>query len=377
MSEELKGRSVAVIGGGLGGLSASLCLRSFGADVTVYEQAAVLREVGAGIQLTPNAVRALNALGLAEGLDTVSVRSRALVPVDARSGQALARFRLDLVSEDAPYRFVHRGAFLALLADAARTRGVEIRTGEAMRADDPALAQYDLVVGAEGLHSISRGLLNGADRPFFTGQVAWRAVIPAAAAPEARVWMAPGKHVVSYPLSSDTLNIVAIQERDEWAAEGWHHADHPAHLRAAFADCGAELHGLLAQVEEVALWGLFRHPVAARWQDGARLALIGDAAHPTLPFLAQGANLAIEDGYVLARCLAGAETQDKALASYEAQRKPRVSRAIAEANANAKRYHMGPVMGLGRAVALGLIGKLAPERFLRRYDWLYGFDPTA
>jgi len=377
MQESLKGRSVAVIGGGLGGLSASLSLRAFGADVTVYEQAEALREVGAGIQLTPNAVRVLNVLGLAGALEAVSVRSQALVPVDAHSGRVLARFSLDKVSADAPYRFIHRGAFLALMAKVARARGVVIKTGQAVQAEDPALAGYDLVIGAEGLHSKSRSRLNGADEPFFTGQVAWRAVLPIAAAPEARVWMGKGKHVVSYPLSSESLNIVAVQERTEWAAEGWHHRDDPAHLRAAFDDCGTELRELLAQLEDVALWGLFRHPVAARWHDGARLALLGDAAHPTLPFLAQGANMAIEDGYVLARCLAEEAKQAAALARYQELRVPRVSRAIAEANANARRYHMGPVMGLGRAVVLGALGKLAPERFLARYDWLYGFDVTA
>jgi len=152
----------------------------------------------------------------------------------------------------------------------------------------------------------------------------------------AQIWMAPGRHVVTYPMRNNVLNIVAVQEQAAWAAEGWHHADDPANLRAAFDDVAPPLRDILTNVAAVNQWGLFRHPVAARWYNG-RLAILGDAAHPTLPFLAQGANMAIEDAYVLARALMDNPRQGDALQAYQAARAPRVTRAIAAANANAIR----------------------------------------
>ncbi len=144
-------------------------------------------------------------------------------------------------------------------------------------------------------------------------------MLPDEAPPEAHVWMGPGRHLVTYPLGPGERNIVAVLERDGWAEEGWNHADDPANLRAAFAGFPSELRGWLDRVDEVKLWGLFRHPVAARWQDG-RIALLGDAAHPTLPFLARGANMAFEDAWVLADCLS-CLPQAQALGDYQ-QRPP-------------------------------------------------------
>jgi len=179
--------------------------------------------------------------------------------------------------------------------------------------------------------------------------------------------------VVTYPISDNALNIVAVQEREDWAEDGWHHADDPANLRGAFSDVGSDLAFILDGVEQTHLWGLFRYPVATTWHSG-RVVILGDAAHPTLPFLAQGANLAIEDAYVLAACC---DTDiPKGLVQYQAERKPRVTRAIAAANANARNYHLS---GLRRTIAhrgLKTLGFLAPGAFLNRMDWLYGLDVT-
>lgn len=380
----MAGRTVAIAGGGIGGFSAALAFARRGAHVTVFEQAPALREYGAGVQITPNGGAVLAALGLGEAVTAAGLAAAALEPMDGVSGLRIARFALDALPGP-PYRFMHRADLLATIADAARAAGVQIRTGTRVLAEGQRITtapgaqiRADLVIGAEGLHSTLRAALNGASAPFFTGQVAWRAVIaaeaPAGTAPVARLWLLPGRHVVTYPLPGGRLNIVAVREAAEWAAEGWHHPDDPANLRAAFAGAAPELGHLLARVDEVRRWGLFRHPVAAHWH-GTGLALLGDAAHPTLPFLAQGANLALEDAWVLA-ALADRWPLAEAMARYQAARRPRVARAIAAANANAVTYHLGGVRRRAALAALGALGRIAPGLFLRRYDWLYRHDVT-
>ncbi|MFZ3582656.1 FAD-dependent oxidoreductase [Loktanella sp. DJP18] len=360
---------VAVIGGGIGGLSTALALAMQGASVVVFEQAPEIAEVGAGLQITPNGARVLTWLGLEEALQAKGLQAKAVVPTNGLTGRAVTRF--DLSRQTPPYRFVARSALIEMLARACRARGVDIVLNH--RAED--LPEADLVIGADGIRSATRGLLNDTAKARFTGQVAWRAVIPTKAAPEARIWMLPRRHVVTYPLPGDGLNIVAVQERADWADEGWHHPDDPAHLREAFADACGPLQDLLMQVDAPLLWGLFQHPVAPVWVTD-RVALVGDAAHPTLPFLAQGANLALEDAAVLARQIALHGLQD-GLPRYQALRQPRVQRAIATASANAVNYHLrGPRRMLAHA-GLRALGRVAPDAFIGRLDWLYGFDATA
>ena len=380
----MAGRTAAVAGGGVGGLAAALAFARRGARVTLFEQASALRETGAGLQITPNGGVVLAALGLDSAVAQAGIAAAALQPMDGLSGQPVARFALDTLP-GTPYRFLHRADLLAMLAAAARAAGVEISTGTRVLAEGGqiltgagARIEADLVIGAEGLHSAIRGALNGTRAPFFTGQVAWRAVIAHAAPPDARpvvrLWLLPGRHVVTYPLPGARLNIVAVREAAAWAEEGWHHDDDPANLRAAFAEAAPELRALLDRVTEVRRWGLFRHPVAARWQ-GEGLALLGDAAHPTLPFLAQGANLALEDAWVLAAS-ADRWPLAEALARYQAARSPRVTRAIAAANANAATYHLSGLRRQAALAALGTVGRVAPGLFLRRFDWLYRHDVT-
>ncbi|SEW05774.1 salicylate hydroxylase [Cognatiyoonia koreensis] len=374
-------RNVAIIGGGIGGLTAALAFAANGASVTVYEQAPVLSEIGAGLQITPNGMRVLQALNLGAAMESVGVAAEAVVPTDGLTGRAITRF--DLARRRPRYRFVHRADLIRVLEEACKRVGVTVQLGTRI-ADVGADGRFtvdgvrkdpDLTIGADGLHSIARPVLNGMGKPFFTRQVAWRAVVEHVAKPEARIWMLPGAHVVTYPLRGSRLNIVAVQERDAWAQEGWHHDDAPANLASAFANSCRELRDILGQVDAVKLWGLFRHPVAEIWADEG-LALIGDAAHPTLPFLAQGANLAIEDAYVLAQCCASGELEH-GLASYQKRRKERVRRAINTANANAVNYHLrGPRRAVSHLVLKG-IGKAAPDAFLNRLSWLYDHDVTA
>ena len=212
----------------------------------------------------------------------------------------------------------------------------------------------------------------------FTGQVAWRATLPETGdlPPVARVYMGAGRHLVTYPLRGGRLrNIVAVEERSRWAEESWSLTDDPLTLRVAFERFVPEVRGWLDRIERPNLWGLFRHPVAARWQ-GQGAAILGDAAHPTLPFLAQGANMALEDGWVLADCLSRAGP-DVALAAYQARREARVRRIVEAANANARNYHLS---GLRRDIAhagLRLAARFVPDAMLGRFDWVYGHDVTA
>jgi salicylate hydroxylase len=237
-----------------------------------------------------------------------------------------------------------------------------------------------LVIGADGLHSVLRPVLNGPAAPFFTGQVAWRATIPGdGAEPVVQVFMGPGRHLVSYPLRGGRLrNLVAVEERRSWVAESWSQTDDPEALRAAFAGFGGPVRGWLERVEAVNLWGLFRHPVAARWTDGqGRAAILGDAAHPTLPFLAQGANLALEDAWELAAHLARQADTPAALAAWERRRRPRAEAVIAAANRNATAYHLRPPLSGFAHLALRLGGLVAPGAALKRFAWVHGYDATA
>ncbi|MEL7117127.1 MAG: FAD-dependent monooxygenase [Pseudomonadota bacterium] len=365
----INGQTVAVIGAGVAGLAAATALAQRGAQVTVYEQAAGLAPVGAGLQISPNGARVLAELGI----ELAAVESQAVELRNFADGRRV--LRLDLTGDryGLPFKLAHRADLIDALARAARATGVTLAFGEAVEADQ---LEADVIVGADGVKSRMRPALNGDAEPFFTGQVAWRAVVEDAAAPEAHVYMGPGRHLVTYPLIGGRRNIVAVEERIDWVDEDWDLADDPASLRQAFLEFAPEVGAMLEKVEAVKLWGLFRHPVAARWQDG-RQVLIGDAAHPTLPFLAQGANLALEDAYVLARHLETKPSAD-ALATFEAARKPRVTRAIRAANGNARNYHItDPWARWVAHTGLRAVDRLAPGMMLARFDWLYGFDPTA
>lgn len=372
MSNHLKGRQVDVVGGGVAGLTVALALAKRGAQVTVHERAPALTEVGAGLQISPNAGRVLEALGLGRALDAVSVRSEGVVLHDQR-GRQIAAMPLAAHRPGAAFRLIHRARLIEVLEAAARADGVTIRLGHEIA----ELPDLPLLVGADGLHSQIRQALNGTETPFFTGQTAWRALIPDTLPdPFARVFMGPGRHLVSYPLAQGLRNIVAVIERPGWTAEGWSHQDDPANLRAAFAGFGGPLPDWLAKVDQVGIWGLFRHRVATRWHDDRRV-ILGDAVHPTLPFMAQGAVMAIEDAWMLAACLDATPDQPAALARYQAMRAPRVRRVIEAANGNARNYHLsGPARVIGHA-GLRVVAQLSPERLMGRFDWIYDYDPLA
>ncbi|MCK0167363.1 FAD-dependent monooxygenase [Jannaschia sp. S6380] len=362
---------VTVLGGGVAGLACAIaCVRS-GLAVTLLEQAPALTEVGAGLQIAPNGGRVLDALGV----DPPAIDNRAVHLIDGPTGRTL--IRMPLGDE---FRLIHRADLIDALANRARAAGVDIHLNTqvvALRDDGRALMLADgtsiaarRVVGADGVRGAARRFVAPGHQPRYTGQVAWRAIVPVDAWPgEAQVHVGPGRHLVCYPLRDGrSLNIVAVEERAAWAAEGWSHRDDPAALRRAFAGFARPVRGILDRVEDVHLWGLMDHGATPAWSRGV-CTLIGDAAHPTLPFLAQGANLALEDGWTLAAML------DRP-AAWEARRRPRVARALRAAQRNAANYHLtGPRRRIAHA-ALRIAHRIAPAAPLRGYAWLYDHDVT-
>ena len=385
-----QGRDVAIVGAGVGGLAAAICLARRGARVTVLERASALREVGAGVQVSPNGHHVLRAMGVSGPVGAAGDRAEAVVLRSGPSGREIVRLPLPL-SGRSQWRLLHRADLLGALADAALAAGAEVRLGAAVASVRPTDGRPvvtleggervvpDLLVGADGGRSLVRAALNGPSAPAFAGQTAWRALVRSDGRPEpvSTIHFFPGRHVVTYPLRGGALiNVVAVAERPEWAEEGWHHPDDPERLRAAFADAGPALAALLGRVEETHLWGLFRHPVAADWGSRA-IALLGDAAHPTLPFLAQGANLALEDAWALAAETDAPASLDRALRSYRDRRRDRAARAVAAAEANARAYHLGGARRVAAHAALRLGSVLAPSLIARRTAWLHEHDETA
>ncbi|MGY2050507.1 FAD-dependent monooxygenase [Methylobacterium sp. JK268] len=391
------GLAVAVAGAGIGGLTAALALAARGHAVTLVERRTAFSEVGAGLQLSPNASRILTDLGLGPALRRAATEPPRVRIRGLASGRDLGEVALGPAMRErfgAPYWVIHRADLQTILLDAVRGRpGIRLLMGRRAIAcaEEGAGARLtvesaggraetldaDLVVAADGIRSTLRARLDRRPlRP--AGVAAWRATLPRALAPEALrgdetgLWLGRGRHVVHYPIAGgDLINLVAVlpDARDEadWGLPG-----DPARLRAAFADAAEPLAGLLARPETWLLWTLADRP-AARRLAGGRLALLGDAAHPVLPFLAQGAALAIEDAAVLAAAL-GAAPVPEALAAYAAARRPRARAVQDAARRNGRVYHAG---GLVAAARDAVMRRLGPARMTERYAWLYGWTPSG
>lgn len=379
----IKNIDITVLGGGIAGLAAATALAQRGAVVTILEQATELGEVGAGLQIGPNGVAVLEALGLREAAAGVANVPKAVELRDMATGREVARLPMGQAAVQRwgrPYWQFHRADLLAVLAEGARAAGVDIRLGQ--KVETVKDIDASVVIAADGVRSGVRAEVFGGQPASFTGQVAWRGIIPAEKLPTgavknaATVYMGPGRHLVTYPMRGGSIiNFVAVEEREAWADEGWNIPDTPENLRRAFAGAGPAVQAILNAVGETFLWGLFNHPYLPHWTKD-NVAMVGDACHPMLPYLAQGAVMALEDAWVLARELDRAGVPEGLLA-YERICKPRATRVQKAAASNATAYHLpnGPAR-LVAHTGLKTLSRLAPSTLLGRFDWLYGGDVT-
>ena len=343
---------IAIIGAGIGGLTAAVALRRRGFEVALYERSARLEEVGAGLQIGPNGVKVLRALGLEDELMRNAFEPFSIMSVTWDEGRLRFRQPLKDVSRQkygAPYMTAHRADLHNLLrrtvGDAplhlgANCIGADTVNGAAVaRFADGSTAEADVIVGADGIRSAIRAQHFGADRPRFTEMMAWRAIVPMECVPtrigpngEVAVphgeyfgWIGPNGHVICYPIGvkGDRLNIFGGHVTAQWVEESWSVPSSREELIAAKAGWNEALIDMFRHVEQVFKWGIYDRDPLPQWSRG-RVTLLGDAAHPTMPTLAQGANMAMEDGYVLARCLIRhGDDVETALKSYAAERKPR------------------------------------------------------
>ena len=354
---------VLVAGGGIGGLTAALCLAKRGHEVTVFEQAAAFDEVGAGIQLSPNCTRVLHDLGLAaalrgdaflpEGIEFRNWRSGRVIADAALGNEATAHYGF-------PYYHIHRADLLAVLVDAAvRVANIELRRDVRVLGFDQdgsgvtlsttvGLHTGGMLVGADGIQSVVRDGLWGNDEPRFTGNVAWRALVPArrlpmeTIRPMATAWWGPRKHFVHYYVRrGELINCVCVVEKDGWEVESWTARGEHGELKADFAGWHDDIQRLIDNVDVDSLfkWALHDREPMPRWGKG-RITLLGDACHPTLPFMAQGAAMAIEDAAVLAGCLACDQDVPAALQRYEGLRRDRTALVQRGSRRNATVFHL-------------------------------------
>ena len=374
---------VLIVGAGIGGLTAALALLRGGIDVDVLEQAGALREVGAGVQLSANGTRALHALGVLTDLLPVACEATGKEIRLWNTGETWKLFDLGAQSIERygfPYLTLYRPDLLEVLAGAVRALKPDaIRLGTRVEAIDDF--PHDAVIGADGVHSTIRQLLFGSDRPQFTGVIAWRGIVPIECLPRhlhrlvGTNWIGPGAHVVHYPLRGGRLmNFVGALERSDWRIESWSTRGDPAELAADFAGWHEDVQALIRGIDVPHKWALMVRPPLERWTAG-RVTLLGDAAHSMLPFLAQGAVMAIEDGFLLARSLK-AHGVPEGLIRYEKARIERTRRAVEASAANIGRFHNRTLADA--AAAKQYVDREWDEtRVAERYEWLFRYDVTT
>lgn len=393
---------IVVAGAGIAGLSAALAFAARGFSVEVFERAPVLEEVGAGVQLSPNATRLLARLDVLGRLRGTAVRPHAIQMKKASSLRTIARLPLGEDAEDrwkAPYLVVHRAVLQAALVARVKempainvTMDASVRGLQAHaqgvgvtveRPGGPATVDATLLVAADGVWSNLRGLLGETRASRFTGHIAWRTVLDTEAAADVAAeilppdtvtaFLSPRFHLVAYPLHGGRMNLVAVT-RGVAREQGWQRSGEPAALLEAMAEAAGPLTRLAARTQWTT-WPI--HETAGRgpWTKDGRVALIGDAAHAMTPFAAQGAAMAIEDAYVLAKTVGRhRDDLDRALKAYEALRRPRIASVARRAAFNGFVWHAAGPLAFGRDIVLRL---RRPAGLAADFDWLYGWDPDA
>jgi salicylate hydroxylase len=387
---------IAIAGAGIAGLTTALALLQQGLKVDVFEQAAQLGELGAGLQISPNGSSVLLSLGLGEALQACVCQARGKEIRMWDTGQRWKLFDLGddcLVRFGAPYWMVHRGDLHRVLLDAFEARAdrpvrlnarvVKARStdsGVSFELNDGSQHSAHALLGADGVHSVLREQLLGEDKAQFTGLLAWRGLVPVERVSEhlrAQVgtnWVGPGAHVITYPVRGGALmNVVGIIEREGWRSESWTERGTHAELLQDFGHWYADVCELMSAIEQPFKWALLGRAPQTGWAQ-ENICLLGDAAHPTLPFLAQGANMAIEDAAVMARCLALDEPTEHALARFEKLRWQRTADIVNRSRDNAQRFHNPQLSDPAKAVDY-VSSEWAPEKVRRRYDWLFEYDP--
>jgi salicylate hydroxylase len=385
---------ILIAGAGLGGLAAASFLMKEGHDVEVYEQAPQLEEVGAGIQISANAMHALRSLGLEESITKVGVRPGAYVFRLHDTGEEIQRFALSEEHErlhGAPYTQMHRADFHNILADRARafksdvvrlnkraTGFTETADGVTLDFADGTSAKGDILIGADGLKSVARKQIVGEVPATYTGDAAWRIIVPVERLPAdflpqvMSVFMGPGGHVVCYYLRAGSLlNFVGIVETDEVSDESWTLKMPWEQLKADFAGWHPTIQTIIdnADKDKCYRWSLHNRPPIRDWST-KRVTLLGDSAHPTLPYLAQGAVMAIEDGAVLARALNMESDIAAALQLYQRNRVDRTARIVLQSTDNRRLFHLNSEAEIRAEFAKRDEGK-------DRNKWLYSYNPLT
>ena len=389
---------ILIAGAGLGGLTAALALIRRGFRVTVLEQAPALGEVGAGVQIGANGMCVLDHLGLWPALRPLAWQPEGKRIYHYRTGESWPLYDLGAESVGRygfPYCMFHRADLHAVLAAAvadaqpeairlkAKLSGVEQDGARAVALlDGRERVAGTALVGADGIHSVVRRALFGPDDPQFTGIVAWRGVVPAANVPaqllepQSAIWIGPGGHCVHYRLrNGELMNFVGAIERSDWQVESWNVPGSAAECLRDFTGWNDALLALIRAIPQPYKWALHvREPMAA-WSKG-RVTLLGDACHATLPFLAQGANHAIEDGLILARALEAFADVETALKRYEAARLERTARMVRGSAANTARFH-NPKLADPAETARIAREDFDPADVAARHDWLFEYNAVT
>jgi salicylate hydroxylase len=384
-----------VVGAGIGGTAAAIALRRAGLDVSLFEQTMAQREVGAGIQISPNASRLLGRYGLGDAMARAAVRPSGIVFRRWQDGRVLGREELGDTIEDrygSPYYHFHRADLIALLAEAFGPKQIKLgcrlvdieqdENGVTAHFQDGTTERGDLLIGADGIHSKVRERLFGEEKPRFSGQIAYRGLAPAERVAHLGLphdvtnWVGPGGHFVHYYVSAGRfLNFVAVSEESTWTREQWSDRGSIADAAKIYEGWHPQIATILNAVDETFKWALFDRSPLPEWSQG-RVALLGDACHPMLPYMAQGAAQAIEDGAALAACLKHADFDiPSAFRAYVTLRKPRATEVQERSRANSTSFHLrdGPQQ-LERDHVFATRGVRGSPEAMNR---LYGYDAEA